>query len=261
MSTKPSRQAWFHGLPGYTMSEGVPVEVVNFIPPKPKSGNFIIRFRNWLLEQFGIRITPRPDRSKLNIAFVASHNLKVSLQKLSANRTSVPQLRFVIRTDSQKEADNEYQMADAIIEFVRPRNNIPAALDVNISYNSITWQMGWTNPGPPLDAPEVQDNGNNTGWIFGSSSDHQRAISCNIVNFTPPCFNGQLKVIFGKLTAEIQPLLNAHTPLQELILVLPDRRRLSYVEYKLWNVRASIEEDSTEKMVVFESVTIEYSRG
>jgi hypothetical protein len=114
-------------------------------------------------------------------------------------------------------------------------------------------------PGPPPNAPEVRDAGSNTGWIFGTTEDHKNGIPFDIIDFTPPHFNGQLIIHFEKPSPQINEVTQNETHWLELILVLPDRTKRRYIEYKLWDVKLSKLKD--EQHLLLESDMIECLTG
>lgn len=173
MVAQASQQAWFHGLPGYDMPGGVPVEVIDFMPPQPVRQRLIRRFK----DRIGTR---------------AGSNL---------------------------------------------------------------------NPGPPANAPEVREAGGNMGWLFGISDDPLSGMPVAVEDFRPPNFDGQLTVTFDQWPREVERLLQRRQPVQELILVLPDRVHRRYVEFKLWNARVSKVNEPVAPRVAFESNLITWLTG
>lgn len=236
MLPKTRQQAWIGGLPGLDKPGGIPFEALPFSSPKP-------------------------DARSLSLTIFASKDLVSQLQSLSENRTKVPKLSLVVRTDAVKEPDYEFLMTDAVIASVFPVKDLVGAQMVNIFFNSISMKLALTgNPGPPASCPPVQPTGVNMGWIFGlPQEDIKSGKTIEIVDFTPPHYNRRLTVTLGKPSSEITNLIQNPLPMQELILVLPDHSTQRYVEFKLWNVSATLLED--ERHVAFESDMIKCLTG
>jgi hypothetical protein len=236
MFPKSRQQAWISGPPGKVTEGGIPLEVLPVFMPKP-------------------------DTHSLSVTIYGSSELVSALQSLAIQRTKLPTFSLVVRTDPVKETDNQYLMTDAVIDSVLPNKNLPETHDVNIIFNSISAKMGiQLNPGPPINCPPVQPTGVNTGWIFGlPHEDIRSGKPVEIVDFTPPHYNRRLTVTLGKPSSELQALVQKSIPSQELILVLPDHGTQRYVEFKLWDAKATILAD--EKQVAFESNMIECLTG
>ena len=229
------QQAWFHGLPGYENPGGVPVEVLNFISPKPGSAG-------------------------MDITFFAGRKLIADLQSLSSHKTKIPQLLFVIRTDAKQEWDDIYQIANSRVTSVGFARGLIGAIVVTLNCDNLTMLKGISmNPGPPAGASTVQAVGLNTGWVFGLPEEGQEGIPVKIVDFTLPDFDGKLVVTCGKPLPELQRLAQTGAPSSNLILVLPERANRRYIEFKLWDARVSAVEGEGE--VVFESPFIECLTG
>jgi hypothetical protein len=237
--TQPTRQpAWIHGLPGAAEQEGVPVEVLDFTRPQHTT-------------------------RELRATVEATADVTAKLRDLAMTRRTVPRLSVVVRTDAKSELDDAYRLTDAQIVSVNPRGGMPRAVDVIILFNKIELVAGVKlNPGPPPDAPEVGGSGPHSGWIHRSAkAAAAEGIQVEVVDFTPPCFNGRLAVTFGAPSLEVQRLLQARKPLRELIFVLPDRARGRYVEFKLGEARATTLPGVHEQRVAFDSDVIECLTG
>jgi hypothetical protein len=227
--------AWIRGLPGETKPEGTPIEVVNFK-------------------------TPQLEMGKISIVLKTTPDLTLKLQNLSSTKLTLPKLSLVVRMDAKTESDNAYNMAGAQIVSVSSLEG-EGLLAVNVGFNKIEVKAGINlNPGPPAEALKVQDTGLNSGWIYGLSKDSTDGMQVEIVDFNSPSSNGQLKVTFGKSTLDVARLLT-RMPLHDLTLVLPDRASQSYVEFKLWDVRATAVAGSNGRQVLFESNRIEHFTG
>lgn len=227
MTTQASQQAWIHGLPGETRPGGTPIEVLNFNPP-------------W------------PDSRQLSLALRANLSLVNKLRQLSSTRTRLGKLTVVIRKAPGSQQDTVYNLTDAGIGSVGLPVGSQGGYPVNIYCSKLQMVAGIRmNPGPPPDAPPVLATGMNKGWIHGLH-DSAQGMPVDVIAFTPPSDSGHLAVTFGN--AELSSLLKPREPFQQLILVLPDRARKRYVEFKLWDANVSF---AHERRVVFESDIIE----
>jgi hypothetical protein len=231
MLPKIRQQAWIRDLPGLDKEGGIPLETL------PIS-------------------TPKSDERSLSVTLYGSSKLISNLESLSKQRTKIPKLSLVVRTDAAKELDYEFLMTDAVIASVFPVKDLVRAQTVNIFFNSISMKLALTgNPGPPVNCPHIQLAGVNMGWIFGlPQEDIKSGKPVEIVDFTPPHYNRRLIVTLGKPSSEIEELTQKSAPTQELILVLPDRSRQRYVEFKLWDAKVTLLED--ERHILFESDVI-----
>ena len=260
MYTKYQR-GWIHGLAGYEAPGGVPVEVVQFTPPKPVAENWFVTFFSRLFRFLGIRLTPTMGETRLNFSILAAADLIVNLGKLAKDQTILPRLNLVIRTGASEEKDTEYQMGNAKIEAVLPAQDLTGISAVNIRCDSMAIRAGISlNPGPPAGAPEIRSMGTNKGWLFTPGGEnHQKGIAVEVENFVPPDYDGRLVVHFGKPSPAIQELVQNHRRAHELIMVLPDRDSQRYVEFKLWDIQAiALESD---RKAIFESNFIECLTG
>lgn len=261
MIPKLSQQSWIHGLPGYDIPGGVSVEAVDFTPPKLEPRSFLPTFLGRFLRLLRIDLGQRLGTPRLSVTIVAAPELSASLRKLSASKAVIPRLSLVVRTDPEKELDTEYQMASATIASILPAIEVPEALSLNFLCSSITARMGVNlNPGPPPGAPEIHSTSTNKGWIFEHrGAARQRALPVDVEDFVPPNYNGRLVVHFAAPSPEIQRLVRTHSLVPELVLVLPDRANQRYVEFKLWNARASMGGEAWQ--IAFESNAIEHLTG
>jgi hypothetical protein len=227
MLPKTRQKAWIRGLPGLDKKGGIPLEAIPFS-------------------------SPTPDMRSFSVTLYGSSELISNLQLLSKQRTKLPRFSITVRTDAVKELDNQLQMTDAVIDSIMPSED-KAAVVVNILFTSISAKMGlMQNPGPPVNCPSIQPTGVNAGWIFGLPQEGiQNGKAVEVVDFTPPQYNRRLMVTLGKPSREIQDWLQRSVPVQELILVLPDRSTRRYVEFKLWNPEATLLEE--ERQIAFES--------
>ena len=227
MLPKTPQQAWIRGLPGLDKEGGIALETLPFP-------------------------SPAPDNRSVSVTLYGSSELISNLQSLSKQGTKLPQLSLTVRTDAIKQMDNQLQMTDAVITSVIPLEGA-AGIQVNILFNSISAKMGLAqNPGPPADCPPIQSSGANVGWIFGlPDQGAKNGIPIEIADFTPPHYNRPLTVTLGKPSSEIKDLLQRSVPVQDLILVLPDRSTRRHVEFKLWNPKPTLLEE--ERRIAFES--------
>jgi len=235
LHTKQTLQAaWILGLPGEVKPGGTPVEVVNFK-------------------------TPQLEMGQISIILKTTTDVTSKLRDLSFTKLTLPRLSLVVRMDAKTESDYAYHMAEARVVSVKPLEGEQGAVAVNISFNKIELVAGVSmQPGPPSGAPKVQATGLNSAWIYGSFMDGSTGgMQVEIVDFTAPSFNGKLTVTFGESALDVVRLLLTRMPLRELILVLPDRASQRYVEFKLWEARATAVAGSNGQQVVFESDTIE----
>jgi hypothetical protein len=227
MTTQTSQQAWIHGLPGETRPGGIPIEVLDFHPPWPAS-------------------------RQLSLVLRANLSLANELRQLFSTRTRLGQLTVVIRKDPRSQQDTTYNMTDAAIGSVGLPVGSQGGWSVNIHCSKLQMIAGISmNPGPPPDAPPVRATGMNRGWIHGLH-ESARGMPVDVIAFTPPSDSGQLAVTFGN--PELSSLLKPRRPFQQLILVLPDRARKRYVEFKLWDANVAFAHG---RRVVFESDIIE----
>jgi hypothetical protein len=196
---------------------------------------------------------------QISIILKTTTDVTSKLRDLSFTKLTLPRLSLVVRMDAKTESDYAYHMAEARVVSVKPLEGEQGAVAVNISFNKIELVAGVSmQPGPPSGAPKVQATGLNSAWIYGSFMDGSTGgMQVEIVDFTAPSFNGKLTVTFGESALDVVRLLLTRMPLRELILVLPDRASQRYVEFKLWEARATAVAGSNGQQVVFESDTIE----
>lgn len=260
MFPKPYQQGWIHGLPGYEVPGGVPVEVVQFTPPKPGKENWFRALYSELLRFLGFRLRMPLSATELNFTILATPEVRAGLRKLADENTTIPQMSFVVRTDEAEEKDDEYQMGGATIESLLPVEDPVGSVSVTVFFESITSRLRMTsNPGPPCDAPEIQPTGMNTGWVYTKrSNDPEKGLPLDVVDFVAPNYDGRLLVELGEPSAVIEKLARSRACKPELILLLPERAGRRYAEFKLRDVRLV---KMGEGKVAFESNYIEWLTG
>jgi hypothetical protein len=210
------QDAWIQGLSSTSDTMGVPVKIVNFMRPRP----------NMHLMSLILQTTPE---------------MQSVLRHHSAAKSVIPKLKLVVRTDTKSKSDEACYFSKARIVSVQPAKWQQGSLVVSVSYNDFAIVCGvQLNPGPPPGSLPVQDTGTNPGWIceesiFGTISRKEQ----EIVDFTSFYFDSQLIVTFGKTTSEVQQIFQAPKVIRKLILVLPDKGLHRYVEFKLWDVKAT----------------------
>jgi hypothetical protein len=132
-------------------------------------------------------------------------------------------------------------MVNARVLEAEPIATAPGQMTLRFGFKS--WELiagSSYQPGPPPDAPPVDAVGPNMGWAIGLSPANRRLVMpMAVLDFTAPHYDGRLLVLFERSPRRLQRFLRENRPLRHLILVLPDRPHRSYVEFKLWNVRAS----------------------
>ncbi|MGE5250176.1 MAG: hypothetical protein ACM3QS_08150 [Bacteroidota bacterium] len=214
MAGNSHQQGWIYGLPGFEKQGGLPVDVVDFHPP-------------------------RPGDREMTFTLFADQRLKPTLRWQSVSWRKIPKFSLVVREHIWSESHNEYQLANAEILSVRPFRELPDTETIVVGFESISVQTALPgNPGPPPGAPQVRAAGKGTGWIFGTSAEWQEGIPLSVLDFIPPHFNGELAVHCDRLPPEIHREAWSKRRLPALSLVLPDRAQRQYVEYKLWGVRS-----------------------
>lgn len=231
------QEGWIQGLFNAADTVGIPVEVVDFKHPQP-------------------------NMHQCSIILQSSPEVESALKRHSSAKSVLPRLSIVVRTDKKSKLDEAYHMANARIVSVKPSKKHKETMEATISFNNVSKVSAkYLNPGPPPGAPTVKDIGMNMGWICNESADRVvTRTEVEIAGFTPPFFNGQLSVTFGKPVPGMQRLIQADEPLQELILVLPDRDLHRYVEYKLWDVAAIVDPNDGHQ-IIFKSEMIECLTG
>jgi hypothetical protein len=231
------QEGWIQGLFNTTDTMGTPVEVVDFKHPQPN------------MHQFNVILQTTPEVESV-------------LKRHSSAKSVIPRLSIVVRMDAKSKLDEAYHLANARIVSVKPAKMQQNAEEVIISFDNVAKVSGTTmNPGPPSGAPTVQDTDMNLGWICDeSTSGTISRTEVEIVDFTIPCFNGQLSVTFGKSVQEVQQLFQSPASMRELILVLPDRDLHRYVEFKLWDVKGTAV-PGDEYQIVFKADMIECLTG
>lgn len=216
-TVRPDRKtAWLKGIgtPGDT--GGIKMAILNFQPPEPGSTRLVVILQT----------------TKATFSLFRDQ---------AASGDLIPGLRLVVRKDAVTGMDESYGLVDGHIDSVRQvkkvRNLVEAV--VNFRFTRVVKEAGVKlQPGPPADAPSVLPFGMNQGWICEQPTrDSIRRRAVEIVDFIAPDVNGRLIVQFGNIPAGEQWIIKPVANIPKLILVLPDRSALRYVEYKLWNVR------------------------
>jgi hypothetical protein len=136
-----------------------------------------------------------------------------------------------------------------------------ATQQVILGYERIQARMGVSmNPGPPADAPTVKgDSSTNLGWIY-QPGHVSRPIAVVISSFAGPEGSNELRLRLGgeyPLAPEIDELAKLSQWQGELILVLPDKRTLRYVEFKMRDGKVARSADE----IVFRSNSIDILEG
>jgi hypothetical protein len=256
MFPKPYQQGWIHGLPGFESPGGIPVEVVEYAPPKPGKENWFMA----LLRLLGFKLKAPLSATDFNFTILAAPEVRAALRKLADEKTTIPKMSFVVRTEMAKEMDDEYQMGEVTFNSALPAIDPSDATVVNAQFERITARLGVNlNPGPPVGAFEVQSTGMNTGWVFTQKSNNpEKGRPMDVVDFVAPNHNGKLLIKLGKPCAVLEKLSRSQSCMPELILVLPERTGKRYVEFKLRDVRLV---NIGEGKVAFESSFIEWLTG
>jgi hypothetical protein len=221
------QEAWLKGLSSTVDTTGIPVEVMDFTEPQPGK------------HQFDITLQTTPE-------------LESILNKHSSAKSVFPKMSIVVRKDAKSKLDEGYHLANARIVTVQQSVKQQGAVDVTISFNNVTkiTASSW-NPGPPPRAPSVRAAGMNPGWICETSADGTvLRKELQIVDFKLFCFESQLLMTFEKSSSDVRQFFPESPIKYDLILVLPDRNTLSYVEIKLRNVKITCIQDNTHQIVI-----------
>ncbi len=234
-----SRDAWIKGIINSGDTNGVKVRVLDFKPYQP-----------------GVQ--------QINFSFQVSPKIDSVLHGYYVSKKVIEGLSIVVRTDSVAENDELYRFANARIVAFSPVKRTDGQLVVKTTFRFTRIQRFCgvkLQPGPPPAAPPVQATGVNPGWICEQPvKEIIKRKEVRVLDFTAPDFSGQLKVRFEEIPAEIQAALNSSARTEKLILVLPDRSALRYVEYKLWDVKTTLVPGSKQELV-FQAVYIECLDG
>jgi hypothetical protein len=214
MSGQSHQQAWIYGLPGFEKQGGIPVDLVDFCPPKPGD-------------------------HEMTFTLFADGRIKPTLRWQSVSWTKIPKFSLVVRTDIWKECHDEYQLANAEIISVRSYRELADSETIVVGFERASVRTALTgNPGPPAGAPQVRDTGRGTGWIYGTFPGWEEGIPFSVLDFIPPYFNGLLALHCEGVPPEISREARGRSKRSELTLVLPDAVKRQYVEYKLWGVKS-----------------------
>ncbi len=238
-----ARVAWVHGIPGEVSADGIACEVMALTPPQPNS-------------------------RRLAVTFVGEPRLQHALARLAGEKSRLTKLTLVIRHDRQSTKSDIYHLRDVIVESHESANGEQAAV---LSYGGVEVISALTgNPGPPDGAPAVASDGRNKGWVHGLTGRGERVpVEIEVEDVIPPKNNGKL-VLHLRASPESPgvPWLGTRTTrIPYVILVLPERRRGAYVEYKLWDASVVAAERSrdpsgfVEWEVALESLMIECMTG
>jgi hypothetical protein len=132
-------------------------------------------------------------------------------------------------------------MYQVCVSSCRPAS--PPVWQVRLRFSSLQLlhlkASNW-NPGPPADAPAVRARGPNRGWIHGLPDRASGPQAVPIAGFTYPSETGEVTVdspLTPALHDALGSLARADRRHPQLVLVLPDRHRLCYVELKLHEAR------------------------
>lgn len=234
-----SNDAWIKGIVNTGDTNGVKIKVLNYKPLQPGVKQ----------QSFSLQVTDKMDSA---------------LRSYYTSKRNIEGLSLVIRTDSAAENDELYRFAGARIVALAPVKRTDGLLVVRTTFKFTRIQRFCgirLQPGPPPGAAAVQNTAVNSGWICEQPvKEIIRRKEMRVIGFTPPNSNGLLKVRFEKIPAQIQAALNSSVSMKKLILVLPDRSALRYLEYKLWNVKV-IPVPGSGQEVIFQADYIECLDG
>ncbi len=112
-------------------------------------------------------------------------------------------------------------------------------------------------PGIPLNAPRININSSNFGWIYAHGAkpgDKNIEISLNKYSFDMKQGNLRIDIVKDQSSINaISDLIQSQGTGKQLILVLPDKNSMKYIEYKLWNAKMNITDS---KHISFQSSDI-----
>lgn len=215
-----SEQGWIHGLriEGEPPGKGTEIQIVDFKPPSASS-------------------------LQATVIFIRTESVLKALDNFSRSQIRLPSLSLVIRKNpTSPRPDTEYRMTSVQVLSVKKVENIQGEqlVEATFLFSRVKETEGISlQPGPPPGAPLVTREGPNKGWVYGIEpyGESPRTI-LDVFEFTCPDGDGELKIVFGgdeNLSSILLDLEQGQKIPGELILVLPDKEKLEYVEFKLFN--------------------------